>query len=101
MHTTLATRLDQSVRVIPDFPKPGIQFKDISPILLDPGLVHDCARALAAPYRSAGITLVAGIESRGFLLGPMLAQELDCGFVIVRKKGKLPGKTAERTYDLE
>ncbi|MBX3102389.1 MAG: adenine phosphoribosyltransferase [Bacteroidetes bacterium] len=99
--TPIAQRLHGAIREIPDFPKPGIRFKDITPVLLDPALVRDAARALAAPFRQAGITLVAGIESRGFLLGPLLAQELGCGFVIVRKKGKLPGQTVEISYDLE
>jgi adenine phosphoribosyltransferase len=99
--TPIAQRLDAAIREIPDFPKPGILFKDITPVLLDPVLVHDAAQALADPFRGAGITLVAGIESRGFLLGPLLAQALGCGFVIVRKKGKLPGQTSEVSYDLE
>lgn len=99
--TELQSRINAAIRIIPDFPKPGISFKDITPLLLDHVLVRDMAQAMAEPFRGQGITLVAGIESRGFLLGPMIAQELGCGFVIVRKKGKLPGHTAEVSYDLE
>ncbi len=98
---TLRKRLEQSIRTIPDFPQPGIQFKDITPVLLDAALVRDCARALADPYRQAAVQCVLGIESRGFLLGPLIAQELDCGFAIVRKKGKLPSDTIAVSYELE
>ena len=94
-------RLLQTIRVVPDFPKPGISFKDITPVLLDPVLVRDCVIEMANPLRNQGITKIIGIESRGFLLGPMLAQELNCGFAIVRKKGKLPSETAEISYELE
>lgn len=99
--TNLAARLAETIRIVPDFPKPGISFKDITPVFFDPQLVRACASALADPFRSAGITKVIGIESRGFLLGPLVAQELDCGFVLIRKKGKLPGQTHEVSYDLE
>ncbi len=98
---SLTDRLDAAIRVVPDFPKPGISFKDITPIMLDNSLVSDLVQALADPFREAGVTKVVGIESRGFLLGPMIAQELGAGFVMVRKKGKLPAKTTAVTYDLE
>lgn len=97
----LSVRLAETIRTVPDFPKPGIAFKDITPIFLDPALISDCIDALTGPFFGEGVTHVVGIESRGFLLGPMMAQRLDCGFVIVRKKGKLPGSTSEITYDLE
>lgn len=98
---TLTQRLNDAIRVVPDFPKPGISFKDITPIMLDTELVKDVVKALADPYRNQNVTKVVGIESRGFLLGPMIAQELGAGFVMVRKKGKLPAKTTAVTYDLE
>jgi adenine phosphoribosyltransferase len=99
--TDLTARLAETIRIVADFPKPGISFKDITPVFFDPQLVRACASALADPFRSAGIAKVIGIESRGFLLGPLVAQELDCGFVLIRKKGKLPGQTHEVSYDLE
>jgi len=98
---TLNEKLLRVIRDIPDFPKPGIIFKDITPIFLDPELVRETVAALAAPYRQMGVTKVVGIESRGFLMGTLLAQELNAGFVLVRKKGKLPAATQEVTYDLE
>ncbi|MCS7072904.1 MAG: adenine phosphoribosyltransferase [Bacteroidia bacterium] len=97
----LAEKLTQAIRIVPNFPKPGISFKDITPVLLDPDLVRECVLALAQPLKNQGITRVIGIESRGFLFGPMIAQELNCGFAIVRKKGKLPSETAEISYELE
>lgn len=101
MSNPLLQDLSAAIRTVEDFPKPGISFKDITPIFLNPELVRRCAQALADPYRGKGITKVFGIESRGFLLGTLLAQELNAGFVIVRKKGKLPAHTLEVTYDLE
>ena len=98
---TLEERLRKTIRIIPDFPKPGIQFKDITPILLDPVLVRDCVEALAEPFQNKQVTHVVGVESRGFLLGPMIAQKLQVPFVIVRKEGKLPYKTVSVSYQLE
>ncbi len=97
----IVAELEQAVRTIPDFPKPGIQFKDITPILSDPVLLHQAVEALAAPFRDDGITKVVGIEARGFILGPMLAQFLGAGFVPVRKRGKLPYETVAVEYKLE
>lgn len=94
-------RLLSAIRTIPDFPKPGIQFKDITPILADPELLRIAVDLLSRPYRGKGITKVIGIESRGFIFGAMLAEVLDAGFVPVRKEGKLPAKTLSVTYDLE
>ncbi len=94
-------RLTQAVRTVPDFPSPGIQFKDITPILADPKLLRFAVDSLADPYRKAGITKVIGIEARGFILGAMLADELDAGFIPVRKKGKLPYAKVAETYSLE
>jgi adenine phosphoribosyltransferase len=86
---------------VPDFPIPGILFKDISPIFLDPGLMQDCVEELAGHWEEQGINKVIGIDSRGFLFGPQIAVALGAGFVMVRKKGKLPPETVEVTYDLE
>ncbi len=93
--------LHDAVRTVPDFPQPGIAFKDVTPILLDPVLFRQAVEALAAPFRDAGVTRVAGIEARGFLFGLSLAQELDVGFVPIRKQGKLPWRTYRMEYDLE
>jgi adenine phosphoribosyltransferase len=97
----LSTRITSSIRTIPDFPKPGIQFKDITPLLTDPILCSDIADALVDPFRSESIDVIAGVESRGFIFGLMMAQRLNCAFALIRKKGKLPGKTIELKYDLE
>lgn len=96
-----AKRLRAAVRTIADFPSPGIQFKDITPILGDRVLLGDAIEALAAPYLDAGVTKVAGIEARGFILGCALARRLEAGFVPIRKKGKLPYHTHTEAYDLE
>ncbi|KAF1684728.1 adenine phosphoribosyltransferase [Pseudoxanthomonas broegbernensis] len=90
-----------AIRDIPDFPSPGIVFKDIAPLLADAGGFAAMLAALAAPWREAGIGAVAGIESRGFILGAALARELDAGFVPLRKPGKLPGRVLEEGYALE
>lgn len=89
------------VRVVPDFPKPGIQFYDIATLLAHPEAWKETIeqlRALVTPYKP---NMLMGIESRGFLVAAPLALELGCGFGMVRKKGKLPGKTLSYTYDLE
>ena len=93
--------LHDAVRTVQDFPQPGIAFKDVSPILLDPVLFRQAIEALAGPFRAAGVTKVAGIESRGFLFGLSLAEELGAGFVLIRKEGKLPWRTHRVEYDLE
>lgn len=98
---SLSKILTQTIKDVPDFPQPGIMFKDITPIWRDPALVRACASALAAPFQDKGINKVVGIESRGFLLGPMIAQALDCAFVLIRKKGKLPGDAFAVDYQLE
>jgi adenine phosphoribosyltransferase len=94
-------RLQKAIHDVPDFPEPGIIFKDITGIWHDPELVRECVKRLAEPFREKKITKVIGIESRGFLMGPMLAQELNCSFVTVRKKGKLPRETLHISYELE
>ena len=93
--------LRRSIRDIPDFPKPGIVFKDITPVLLEPGLFQRTTHAMAAPFATEGITHVAGIESRGFILGAPIAQQLGAAFVPVRKPGKLPALVERVDYALE
>lgn len=90
-----------SLRTVPDFPKPGIHFKDITPLLGDAARLGEAAKALHAPWADAGITRVVAIEARGFILGAALACRLEAGFVPLRKKGKLPAQTISLTYDLE
>lgn len=93
--------LKSLIRDVPDFPIPGIVFRDIMPLLRDARGLAEVTDALAAPFRNRGIDLVAGVESRGFLFGPPLARALDVGFVAIRKLGKLPGPTVRREYTLE
>ena len=105
----LQQRLADTIETVPDFPVPEIVFKDITPVLADPQLLVDCAAALAQPWQAgdanagAGTTidLVAGIEARGFVFAPLVAQQLGCGFIPVRKPGKLPRETYRVDYELE
>jgi adenine phosphoribosyltransferase len=93
--------LRAAVRDVPDFPKPGILFKDITPLLASGNLFDAACRAMAAPFAHDGVTVVAAIESRGFLLGGPIAAALGAGIVPIRKVGKLPYTTQRVTYDLE
>ncbi len=93
--------LRAAVRDVPDFPKPGILFKDITPILADGGLFKLAIDAFVASARPLGIEKVVGIDARGFLFGAAVAYELGVGFVPVRKKGKLPYKCQSAAYTLE
>lgn len=93
--------LDHLIRDVPDFPKPGIVFKDITPLLAHRKALHYAISAIAQAHRDCGITKVAGIESRGFIFAPGVAIDLDCGFVPIRKPGKLPWATVSLAYDLE
>jgi adenine phosphoribosyltransferase len=96
--------LDQLYRVIrdvPDFPKPGIVFKDITPLLLDPAAFRSATDLMAARFRDAGVTRIVAIESRGFLLGAPLALQLTAGLVPIRKSGKLPAERGRVEYQLE
>jgi adenine phosphoribosyltransferase len=93
--------LKSLIRNIPDFPKPGILFRDITTLLNDAGAFRAAIDALAANFEKKGITKIVGMESRGFLVAAPLAYLLNAGFVPVRKKGKLPFKTNAVTYDLE
>lgn len=97
----LQTKLKQTLRDVLDFPKPGIVFKDITPVLKDPVLCQEIIQALAQPLKGIKIDAVAGIESRGFLFGLALAQLLQVPFVPIRKAGKLPYKTMQQSYALE
>lgn len=89
------------VRNVPDFPKPGIQFKDITTLVTDGPAFKAVMTKLADRYRGRNLTKVVGVESRGFIFGAALAYELGIGFVPIRKMGKLPAKTLKRTYALE
>lgn len=94
-------QIKKTVRNVPDFPKPGINFKDISPILEDPKLSQEIVDDLAAQLKGQSIDAIVGVESRGFIYGMPLALALKIPFVLIRKKGKLPYDTIEYTYDLE
>jgi adenine phosphoribosyltransferase len=94
-------QLKALIRDVPDFPKPGILFKDITPLLRDPAGLALAVELMANPFRGAGITAVAGAESRGFIFGTAVAQALSCGFVPIRKKSKLPPPVKSVTYALE
>ena len=93
--------LKDHIRAIPDFPKPGILFYDISPLLAHPEAWRETMGQLSAAIRGYEPDLLIGIESRGFLVTAPLALQLGCGFAMIRKKGKLPGETIPFTYDLE
>jgi len=98
---TAATDLGRFIRDVPDFPKPGILFRDVTPLLADPGALRGAVEALAEPFRGLGVERVLGIESRGFILGAPVALALGAGLVIVRKPGKLPWETVSASYELE
>lgn len=94
-------RLRTLIRDVPDFPKPGILFKDFTPLIRDPAGLALAVELMANPYRGKGIELVVGAESRGFIFGMALAQSLSAGFVPVRKPGKLPAAKRSIAYELE
>ena len=89
------------IRDIPDFPKPGVVFKDITPLMADGAALDEAVRQLAGLARPLDPDVVIGAEARGFLLGPALARELGAGFVLARKPGKLPHETVSAEYELE
>jgi adenine phosphoribosyltransferase len=93
--------LKQHIRHVPDFPKAGILFYDITTLLRDPQGFRMTVDLLATPYTGQGIDVVVGIESRGFILGGAVAQRVGAGFIPIRKPGKLPAKALKETYDLE
>ena len=93
--------LKRLIRTIPDYPKPGIMFRDITTLLRDANGFEQAVIALAEPFETERVDAVAGIEARGFILGGAVADRLGCGFVPIRKKGKLPWKTIGQEYTLE
>ncbi|ABF91841.1 adenine phosphoribosyltransferase [Myxococcus xanthus DK 1622] len=99
--TTLVADLNARLRDVPDFPKPGIVFKDITPVLADPRLFGRVIDAMSAPFRGQHVTKVVGVEARGFLLGAPIALALNAGFVPARKPGKLPHRSVVERYSLE
>ena len=99
--TSEPIRLEDRIRDIPDFPQKGVLFKDITPLLQNPAAYRSAMDRLAAHYAGAGIEMVVGVESRGFIFGAPLAYLLNCGFVPVRKFGKLPSQTVSVEYALE
>src|ERR1051326_2602985 len=99
--TVTPAALQRAIRNVPDFPQPGIQFKDITPVLADARLFSGCVDLLTANFRPGSVDLVVGIDARGFIFAAAAAVRLQAGFVPVRKKGKLPYQTHEQEYDLE
>lgn len=97
----MSETLSRLIRTIPDFPKPGILFRDITPVLLDPKGLRAAVEALAEPLRDLGVTRIAAVESRGFILGAPVAMELGVGLAIIRKPGKLPHDSHRVDYQLE
>jgi adenine phosphoribosyltransferase len=93
--------LARYIREIPDWPKKGILFRDITPLLGDPKAFPQAIESLCKPFRHAGVRYVAAVEARGFIFGAAVAAQLGAGFVPIRKKGKLPGATECATYELE
>ena len=94
-------RLEAHIRNIPDFPEPGIQFKDITPLVKEPAMLRLAVNQLIYPFLGTNITAVAGMEARGFIFGSLAAWELGVGFVPLRKPGKLPYDVQSMSYDLE
>jgi adenine phosphoribosyltransferase len=97
----LAERLSAAIRAVPDFPRHGIVFRDITTAIADPVLFHDSVEALAEAFAGAGVDVVAGIEARGFLFGGAVAYLLGTGFVPIRKQGRLPAVVESVAYALE
>jgi adenine phosphoribosyltransferase len=97
----IESKLKNIIRDVPDFPKPGIIFKDITPILLDPQLTREIINQIIDQVKPLNLDAIVGIESRGFWFGIMLANKLEIPFIPIRKKGKLPYKTVSYSYNLE
>ena len=93
--------LIKSIREVPDFPIPGILFYDVTTLFKDPWCLQELSNIMFDMYKDKGITKVVGIESRGFIMGPILATRLNAGFIPIRKPGKLPAETIEESYDKE
>lgn len=96
-----AESLREAVRTVPDFPKPGILFRDITPVLGDAALFHASIEMLARACEGIDVSKIAGLDARGFIFGAALAHRLGTGFVPIRKKGKLPPRTISHAYELE
>lgn len=96
-----ALELSPYIRAIPDFPKPGILFRDITPLLQDPAGLSLAVEFMTQPYRRQRVDIVVGAESRGFIFGTAVARNLSAGFVPIRKPGKLPGRKISLSYELE
>jgi adenine phosphoribosyltransferase len=94
-------RIKELIRDVPEFPSPGVTFKDITPLLADAAALAECVDALSAPFGDSTVDKVIGIEARGFILAAPVAVHLGAGFVPVRKAGKLPSRVHSETYDLE
>lgn len=101
MHTNPTEYIRQTIRSVPDWPKPGVVFRDITPVLQDPRAFRVLIDLFVYRYMSQRLDLVAGVDARGFIVGSVLAYELNVGFVPVRKKGKLPSQTVAEEYSLE
>lgn len=99
--TTTAEYLKTLIRDIPDFPRPGILFRDITTLLKEPGGLRKAVEAMLAPFADTQLDLIAGIESRGFILAAPMAVQRGCGLVLIRKPGKLPAATLSQEYQLE
>ncbi|HET6577964.1 MAG TPA: adenine phosphoribosyltransferase [Gemmatimonadales bacterium] len=99
--TSLGRHVLDTLRAVPDYPKPGILYQDITPVLREARLLRTVVEAMAEPFRALGVTHVLGIEARGFILGGAAAVELGAGFVPARKPGKLPWERVAESYDLE
>lgn len=99
--SAVASQVQRTLRAIPDYPKPGIVFQDITPVLRDGDLFREVVAEMSRPFADAGVTHVLGIEARGFILGGAVATYLGAGFVPARKPGKLPWERTTETYDLE
>jgi adenine phosphoribosyltransferase len=99
--TTVAERVQRALRVIPDYPKAGILFQDITPVLSNGHLLREAIEEMSWPFRSSQVTHILGIEARGFILGGAVATALGAGFIPARKPGKLPWERVTEFYDLE
>lgn len=98
---SISKRLENVIRNVPNFPIEGVNFKDISTIFLYPDIVADCVNALVSPWEGKGINKILAIDSRGFLFAPQMACSLSVGLVLVRKVGKIPPPTINKSYELE
>jgi adenine phosphoribosyltransferase len=97
----VSEKVKQAIRDVRDYPKPGIVFKDITPVLADPSLFREAVGAMLQTLDGQKIDAIAAVEARGFIFGSVLAHELKCSFIPVRKAGKLPYRTRSQQYDLE